>query len=80
MLQTAFMKYTDEDTNHSELTEREREIMRLIADGMTSLLISEKLCISENTVHNHRVSIFHKLDAHNVAGMIKAAKEKGLMK
>lgn len=66
--------------SETELTAREMEVMLLISDGYTTSQIADKLCISPDTVHNHRVSIFHKLDVHNVAVMIKAAKEKGLIK
>lgn len=64
----------------NRITGREMEVLLLIADGQTTPMIALKLCITENTAHNHRVSIFHKLGVHNIAGMIKAAREKGYLK
>ena len=63
----------------SQITSRELQVLRLIADGHTSAMIAEILCITVNTVHNHRVRIFEKLDAHNVASMLKAARQKGVI-
>jgi DNA-binding NarL/FixJ family response regulator len=68
------------DDQKNCISERELQVLLLIADRMTTPMIAEKLIITENTVHNHRVNIFRKLKAHNVAGMIKAAKEKGYIK
>lgn len=47
------------------LSEREREVLRLIADGHTDAEIAKKLCISVYTVQNHVKSILRKLDARN---------------
>ncbi len=74
------MPDSEKETNINNLTPRETEIMRLIADGFTNSMIADKLCISTNTVHNHRVSIFKKLNAHNIATMIKAARQLGMIK
>ncbi|MHB0867197.1 MAG: response regulator transcription factor [Thermoleophilia bacterium] len=43
------------------LTEREKEILKLIADGLTNKEIAEKVFLSEKTVRNHITSIFLKL-------------------
>jgi DNA-binding NarL/FixJ family response regulator len=67
------------DDEKNQISEREMEVLMLIADGYTTPMIAEKLIITENTAHNHRVSIFRKLNVHNVAAMIKAAREKGLI-
>jgi len=55
------------------LTEREREILQLVADGLTNQVISGKLCISASTVDTHRKNIMGKLDIHSVAGLVKYA-------
>lgn len=73
------MSVGKESNKSEQLTTRELEVMHLIADGLTNSQIADKLCISTNTVHNHRVSIFQKLNAHNVATMIKGARKKGLI-
>ncbi len=61
------------DSGSSILTEREREILQLVVEGLTNLEISEKLCISASTVDTHRKNIMAKLDIHSVAGLVKYA-------
>jgi DNA-binding NarL/FixJ family response regulator len=67
--------------NHDEtfLTRREIEILRLIADGDTNVVIAEKLCVSPLTVDSHRKNLIMKLDAKNTASLIKIALSKGLI-
>jgi DNA-binding NarL/FixJ family response regulator len=62
-----------------ELTRREKEVLRLIADEHTTPEIAEKLFISQNTVESHRKNLLHKFDVKNVAGLIRSAMEKGLL-
>lgn len=68
-------------SNHDEtyLTRREIEILRLIADGDTNVVIAEKLCVSPLTVDSHRKNLIMKLDAKNTASLIKIALSKGLI-
>ena len=61
------------------LTSREREILKLIADGFTSRQIASKLYLSQKTVLAHRTKIMDKLDIHNKADLIKYAISKGLV-
>jgi len=61
------------DSGGNILTEREREILQLVAEGLTNQEISEKLCISASTVDTHRKNIMAKLDIHSVAGLVKYA-------
>lgn len=61
------------------LTEREQEILQLIAGGLTSRQIADKLIISINTVERHRSNIMTKLDLHNKAELVKYAFQKGLI-
>jgi DNA-binding NarL/FixJ family response regulator len=67
--------------HHDEtfLTRREIEILRLIADGDTNVVIAEKLCVSPLTVDSHRKNLITKLDAKNTASLIKIALRKGLI-
>lgn len=62
---------------HSEeptlLSEREIEIVNLIANEFNSAQIAEKLQLSVNTIENHRKRIFFKLNVKNVAGMVLEA-------
>ncbi|WP_026898279.1 response regulator transcription factor [Daejeonella oryzae] len=55
------------------LTRREKEIIRLIADGHTSMNISNGLFISIHTVNNHRKNIYKKLQTNNIAILIRFA-------
>ncbi len=61
------------DSGGNILTDREREILQLVAEGLTNQEISEKLCISASTVDTHRKNIMAKLDIHSVAGLVKYA-------
>jgi DNA-binding NarL/FixJ family response regulator len=63
---------------YDSLTPREREILKMIADGHTSREIAEKLFVSLKTVLGHRTKIMGKLDLHNRTELIKYAMRKGL--
>ena len=60
------------------LTEREREILQLIAEGFSTKETAKKLEISLNTVHVHRNNIMHKLDLHKQADLIRYALKEGI--
>ncbi len=64
---------------YDSLTEREREVFRLVADGYTSRKIASMLFITLKTVLNHRAKIMIKLDLHNRSELIKYAIRKGLV-
>ncbi len=68
-----------EQEPYDRLTEREREVFRLIADGHTSREIADTLFITLKTVLNHRTKIMIKLDIHNRSELIKYAIRKGLV-
>ena len=55
------------------ITRREQEVLELIADGLTTQEIANKLFLSASTVETHRKNLLAKLDAKNVASMIKVA-------
>lgn len=55
------------------LTEREREILKLISREFTNKQIAEELFISERTVETHRKNIFRKTSTNNLVGLIKFA-------
>src|ERR1700730_17681778 len=63
-----------------ELTEREREILTLIAQGYTNPAIAEQLVLSPKTVRNHVSSIFSKLQVAGRAEAIIRARDAGLTK
>jgi DNA-binding NarL/FixJ family response regulator len=55
------------------ITRREKEVLELIADGLTNNEIAEKLFISSTTVDTHRKNLLAKFEAKNVAALIKLA-------
>ena len=61
------------------LTQREREILKLIAEGYRNKEIADELCISVKTVEKHRANLMEKLDLHNVQALTTIAIEKGLV-
>jgi DNA-binding NarL/FixJ family response regulator len=61
------------------LTEREREVMQLVAEGNTTKAIAAKLGISAKTVDNHRTNLMRKLNIHDVASLTRHALELGLL-
>jgi two-component system, NarL family, response regulator NreC len=61
-----------------ELTEREREVLKLIAEGNTNQDIAEMLCLSRKTVETHRGNIMEKLNLHKAADLVKYAIREGL--
>lgn len=63
----------------SELSKREVEVLVGIADGLSNKQIGERLFISHKTVNSHRTSLMKKLEAHNVAKLIKFAIKAGLV-
>lgn len=68
-------------TSHvlAELTEREIEILKLVAQGLTNKEIGDQLNISHRTVDTHRTNLMKKLEATNVAGLIRFAFRNGLI-
>jgi DNA-binding NarL/FixJ family response regulator len=62
----------------SVLTEREREIVQLVAEGRTTKEIADALGVSAKTVDTHRQNIMDKLDLHSVAEITKYAVREGL--
>nr|WP_295865687.1 response regulator transcription factor [uncultured Chitinophaga sp.] len=61
------------------LTAREQEILKLIASGITTRRIAEMLFLSKFTVENHRKNMLQKFGVKNVAGLIQAANNQGLL-
>lgn len=60
------------------LTDREREILKLVAEGCTGREIAERLGLKAKTVENHRARICEKLDVHTTAGLVRYALRAGL--
>lgn len=67
------------DDNYSQLSEREKEIFKLFAEGQSTREIGEKLFISVKTVGTHRQHILEKLDLKTTADIVKYALKKGII-
>jgi len=64
----------------SMLTPREREVMRLLAEGNTVRRISEMLAVSIKTIEAHKFNLMRKLDIHNKAQLVTVAIQKKILK
>lgn len=61
------------------LTHREREVLKLVAEGRSNKEMAEFLFLSVKTVEKHRAKVMLKLGVHNTAGLTAFAIEKGLL-
>lgn len=73
------MEQLDEPAAEKLLTDREIQIVRLIAQEKSNKQIGEELFISERTVETHRKNIFRKTDSKNIVGLIKFAYKNNLL-
>ena len=71
--------FKNETSNHVKLSERELDVLRLVAEEMTTKEIAEKLFISDNTVETHRKNLISKLGVRNSVGLVKYAIAEGLL-
>lgn len=67
------------DADYATLTPREQEVMRLLAEGLSSKAVAEKLFISPKTVENHRANIMNKLGLHSTIELVRYAAKLGLI-
>jgi DNA-binding NarL/FixJ family response regulator len=80
----ALAKVTETIENGSELsktallTDREKEIIKLLCSGMNNRQIAETLFLSHKTVDNHRTNIMRKLNVHNIVELIRFSLKQGL--
>lgn len=63
----------------SMLTERERGVLKLIAEGLSSKEIASDLGVSLKTIDSHRSNLMEKLDIHKVSGLVRFAIRVGLI-
>jgi DNA-binding NarL/FixJ family response regulator len=63
----------------SDLTPREREVLKMVAEGKSSPEIAKELGLSVKTIEGHRGRLMAKLEAKNVAGMVRHAIRMGLV-
>jgi two-component system response regulator NreC len=71
--------YSPSETRYDTLGNREREILKLLADGLTVKEIASLLKLSVKTVDVHKYNLMHKLDIHNKTELIKYALQKKLI-
>lgn len=64
---------------YESLSEREREIFQLIAEGHSNKAVAELLSVSPTTVETHRAHILQKLDVHNTAELVLYAVRRGVI-
>lgn len=72
-------KKLKKNTRWETITQREREVLKLLAEGHTNKDISGFLHISIKTVEKHRANLIGKLDLHNIAQLTAYAIENGLV-
>jgi DNA-binding NarL/FixJ family response regulator len=65
---------------HQELSEREIEVLQMVAEGKSSKEIANILARAVKTVENHRAHIMEKLHVHDVAGLTRYATRRGLVR
>jgi two-component system response regulator NreC len=68
-----------EEERLETLTQREQEVLELLAEGLTNDEIADKLVISRHTVARHRENLMRKLDLHSRSELVKYAIRKGLI-
>lgn len=73
------VKTGEEQSSYDGLTPREREVLKLIAEGHTNQAIADKLVISPSTVQTHRTRIMQRLNLHSRAELMQYAVRKGLL-
>ncbi|MNK48983.1 Oxygen regulatory protein NreC [compost metagenome] len=69
----------EESESYEDLTEREREVLQLLAMGMTNQQVADKLVLSVRTVETHRARIMDKLGIKGRAALVAYAKRRGLV-
>ena len=67
------------EESYDKLTRREQEVMRLVAQGLSTKEVASKLFISPKTVENHRTKIMEKLDMDSIVDLVKYAAKLGII-
>jgi len=68
-----------ESDPYEQLTDRERDVLKLVAEGYTTREIADMLVISPKTVEGHKSSLMSKLNVHNRIELVKYALRRGLI-
>lgn len=69
----------DEAQEYDRLSDRERQVLKLVAEGHSNKEIADLLCLSIKTVMGHRANVMEKLEIHNRTELIRYAIRKGLI-
>ncbi len=69
---------SDTELRFDQLSDREKEVLKLLAEGGSNSDIADLLCLSVKTVMSHRANIMEKLDIHNRTDLVKFAIRAGL--
>ena len=69
----------EEGDPYRQLTGREREVLKLLAEGYTTKEIADLLVVSTKTVEGHKTNLMAKLDIHNKTDLVKYAIRKGII-
>lgn len=64
---------------YDSLTEREREVLHLIAEGRSNKAMADVLGVSQSTIETHRANVMEKLDLHSAAEIVLYAVRKGVI-
>ena len=72
-------KQEPSSNQHIQLSDREKEILKLIAEGLINKEIALKVSLSPLTVDTHRKNLLRKLNVKNTAGLVRYAMENGLL-
>jgi len=78
LLQEMLVAKRKSDKLNPKITQREREVLNLIAGELSNQEIADRLFISLRTVETHRYNLLQKLDAKNTAGLLRIAREMGI--
>ncbi len=72
-------KPAEEEDSYEKLTDREKQVFKLVAEGKTNKEIAEMLSISVKTAMAHRAHVSEKLGIHNKAELVKVALQRGIV-
>lgn len=78
-LLTGGPKPSNSPTSWDSLTVREREILKLVAEGHTNKYMADYLCLSIKTIEKHRSTLMRKLNLHNASALTAYAIERGIV-
>ncbi len=74
-----YQQVADQHDMLAMLTPRQRQILQLIAEGLSTREISQRLCLSSKTVETHRAQLMVRVGVKHVAGLVKIAIANGLI-